>query len=105
MTAAGRQKVGVITIHHVPNYGAFLQAWALATAIKQLGHSVEVIDYRPASAVEFYRRRSANSRFRILKSFAAWRSVRFMTKHLPLSPRCESADDLRSVASRYDAVV
>lgn len=41
-------KIGIITIHNSPNYGACLQSYALYKYITQLGHQVEIIDlYRP----------------------------------------------------------
>lgn len=38
--------VGILTMHRVHNCGSFLQAYALQTAIEQLGAKAEVIDYR-----------------------------------------------------------
>ncbi len=43
-------KVRTITCHDVYNTGASLQAYALATYIKQLGHEVQILDYMPAYA-------------------------------------------------------
>lgn len=40
-------KINTITCHRVYNHGAALQAWALATFLKQQGHEVNIIDYRP----------------------------------------------------------
>lgn len=40
-------KIGILTFHHTANYGAILQAYGLWKAIKNLGHDVEIIDYRP----------------------------------------------------------
>lgn len=41
-------KIGIITIHNSPNYGACLQSYALWKYLKDLGHDVEIIDlYRP----------------------------------------------------------
>lgn len=40
-------KVAIITMHCPLNYGAVLQTYALQTYIESLGHSVEIIDYRP----------------------------------------------------------
>jgi hypothetical protein len=40
-------KVGILTFHHTPNFGAALQAVALATCLRELGHDVGLIDYRP----------------------------------------------------------
>lgn len=40
-------KIGILTFHCAHNYGAVLQAFALQEYIKDIGHEVEVIDYRP----------------------------------------------------------
>lgn len=40
-------KIKTITCHRVYNHGAALQAWALATFLRQQGHEVNIIDYRP----------------------------------------------------------
>lgn len=39
-------KIALFTCHEDPNYGSMLQAYALAAAIKSLGHEVEYISYR-----------------------------------------------------------
>ncbi|MFN6571206.1 polysaccharide pyruvyl transferase family protein [Dendronalium sp. ChiSLP03b] len=49
-------KIGILTFHHTTNYGATLQTYALWTTIKSLGHDVEIIDYRPYVAVQYYQR-------------------------------------------------
>ncbi|VEP12236.1 Polysaccharide pyruvyl transferase [Hyella patelloides LEGE 07179] len=53
-------KVGIITFHHTTNFGATLQTYGLWKAIKNQGHKVEIIDYRPASATQYYRERIIN---------------------------------------------
>lgn len=40
-------RIGILTFHRALNYGAILQCYALQKIIKELGHEVEVIDYRP----------------------------------------------------------
>ena len=40
-------KVYTITCHDVYNYGASLQAYALMRYVENLGHNVEIIDYKP----------------------------------------------------------
>lgn len=40
-------KVGLLTFHCSQNYGATLQGYALQEVLKELGHEVETIDYRP----------------------------------------------------------
>lgn len=39
-------KVGILTFHNAHNYGAVLQAYALKTCVKQLGHEVRIVNYR-----------------------------------------------------------
>ena len=40
-------KIGILTYHRSHNYGAVLQAYALKTYLKSLGHHVDIIDYWP----------------------------------------------------------
>ena len=40
-------KICIITCHDVYNVGASLQAYALQTYLKSLGHDVKIIDYKP----------------------------------------------------------
>lgn len=42
-------KIGILTFHRAINYGAVLQCTALYMVLKNMGHDVEVIDYRPDS--------------------------------------------------------
>lgn len=41
-------KIGILTFHRAPNYGAMLQTFALQTALEQLGALAEVVDYKMA---------------------------------------------------------
>lgn len=45
-------KIRTITCHHVYNHGAMLQAYALVTYLRSLGHDAEIIDYRPPNLEE-----------------------------------------------------
>ena len=40
-------KISTITCHDVYNHGASLQAYALMTYLKNQGHEVQIIDYKP----------------------------------------------------------
>ncbi len=40
-------KIGILTFHCVPNFGAVFQAYALKEYLKSLGHEVSILDYRP----------------------------------------------------------
>lgn len=48
-------KICTITCHNVYNAGASLQAYALQTYLKSLGHCVKIIDYRPDYLSKHYR--------------------------------------------------
>lgn len=53
-------KIKTITCHDVYNYGASLQAYALMFYLQQLGHEVEIIDYKPDYLSNHYKLRIAN---------------------------------------------
>ena len=39
-------KIGILTFHNIPNFGAVLQAYSLCEALRQIGHECEIINYR-----------------------------------------------------------
>lgn len=47
------KKVGVLTFHDEPNYGAFLQTFALSETLKNHGFDVEIIDLRIKETFQF----------------------------------------------------
>lgn len=49
------RKIGIITFHSVPNYGAMLQAYALQEKLKSLGFETEIIDYKNAKIENRYK--------------------------------------------------
>ena len=48
-------RICTITCHDVYNAGASLQAYALQTYLKSLGHDVKIIDYKPDYLSQHYR--------------------------------------------------
>lgn len=46
-------KIKTITCHHVYNYGATLQAFALQSYLESQGHEVEILDYRLPGMVRY----------------------------------------------------
>lgn len=48
-------KLGIITIHSIYNYGAMLQAYSLAEYLSGVGYDAEIIDYRPYKLCRDYR--------------------------------------------------
>lgn len=100
-------RIGIVTIHHVTNYGAVFQAYALSRALRRQGADVEIVDYRPPVAVEWYRQRFwKNGRPNIGRYFWARTFDRFIASHLPLSRnRYEGESELAGASLRYDALV
>lgn len=47
-------KIGILTFHRADNFGAVIQAYALQEYIKNLGHEVEIIDFRCKSIESHY---------------------------------------------------
>lgn len=48
-------KIGIFTFHCAANYGAVLQTYCLQEVLKNMGHEVYVIDYRPKYLTEPYK--------------------------------------------------
>lgn len=44
-------KIAILTFHYAYNYGAVLQAYGLQEVLKQLGHQVDIADYRNKAIV------------------------------------------------------
>jgi polysaccharide pyruvyl transferase WcaK-like protein len=107
-------RVGILTLHCGANYGAVLQAYALSRAVRELGHEVEVVDYRTQTGVAHYRRERLpiNPETRRLQPlFAAharkaWKNDRFIEHRTPLSPDSfRSPAELVAYRNRYDVAV
>lgn len=56
-------KIKTITCHDVYNVGASLQAYALATYLKSLGHDVEIVDYKPEYLIHYKLTGIANPKY------------------------------------------
>ena len=112
-------KICTITCHNVYNYGARLQAYALAHYLQNHGHDVEVIDYRP-----YYLRNEVAVWFSPGFSIRQWgklilqlperiRAKRrqpffdtFSRKHIPLTKQTYwSIDELRTNAPEADVYI
>lgn len=81
------QKIGILTYHNNRNYGAAMQAYALAACLQRLGHHAEVIDY--TENVHYLRERKLYNKLplgplRYLKSIPF---RRFCASEIPLSSR------------------
>ncbi len=107
-------RVGILTLHCGGNYGAVLQAYSLARAVREAGHDVEVVDYRTQTGIAHYRRERLPFNPETKRSqplfgahaVKAWKNDRFIERHTPLSPDSfRSPSELVRYASRYDVAV
>ena len=50
-------RVGILTLHWVPNFGANLQVYAMSQIIQSLGHEPIIINYRASNSVIYHGKR------------------------------------------------
>ena len=81
------QRIGIMTFHYSFNYGAVLQAYGLCKAIRDLGHSPQVIDYRPKAARHFLGQWGIRSRTPWSTLVRKLRFRWFIARQFPLTPR------------------
>lgn len=98
-------KVGIITVHSVPNYGAVLQAYALATYLRSTGHDTQTIDYRQPQLEAMYR-----MRWKFPPAINHWlrlrRNDQFVDTQLPLSSfKCRSVGEFTPHIKNFDAFI
>ncbi len=117
-------KVATITCHRVYNHGAALQALALATYLKNEGHEVNIIDYRPDYLCGQYDLKVNNPRFDkpiikwlyLLAKIIPWRKAlkrkaafdAFDAKYIaPIVTETtyKSCEELKSNPPKYDVYV
>ena len=105
-------KIGILTHQYVSNYGAFLQAYALAKAVAREfpEDTVEIIDHitlkhfiaNSLGWFRFYRGREQAKHWR-QKTRVPFVFARERKKYLPLSPRCYTAKQINRL--QYDVIV
>lgn len=110
-------KIATITTHSAHNYGAALQAYALATFVKSLGYECKIIDYRPKSTERAYRvlkrPSTAQGYIELLYRLVHYGSLnrrylafeQFQAGKMPCTERVDNVDDLTSVANSFDCVI
>lgn len=111
-------KTGTITFHAPNNNGSFLQAYALQTVLQnQLGVANEIIDFysekqmrqysvfrKPKSGGDIVRNLISLVHYSGLKSRHE-RFDRMRKKHLVLSKRCTTEQEVREMADAYDTLI
>lgn len=113
-------RAGVLTFLHNNNYGSMLQAWALQTALKDLGCDAVHLDYQPSNAEKLRNLVSCgNSPALILDGIRKRRAAgahevgrkkaeslsRFRTTRLSVSAPCGDPHALREASSGLPALI
>ncbi len=108
--------VSILTFQFAHNYGALLQAYALKTYIKTLGHNVEVAPYYPGWAQKEYaispftKGISVRKRLRFLVQYPKRKLLsdtfhRFQATYLGLSESFGTLSDLNQYLEKFDLIV
>ncbi len=98
-------KAGILTFHLAYNYGAVLQTYGLQQTLMHMGIQASVLDYRPRSLLVGNRPLGLRSgRFMHVLPMR-WKFDRFRKRHLNLTRRLSTAEDIKEATSNYDAVI
>ena len=87
-------RVSLLTIWHVKNYGAELQTYATVRLLQELGHTVEVVDYRLFDDIKPLTLRNKVAWFLNLVSPQNLKFELFWKRHIPSSRTYRSLQDL-----------
>lgn len=103
-------KIGIITFHWATNYGAILQALALQSVLQKLGHTVEIINYKPkqydTSLWHFIRYRHFLHPISYFESIKKeQKMVGFRKLYLNCSKRYYSIIELKESCRDYDVLI
>ncbi len=108
-------RIAILTWFHYHNYGTALQVVALSNILKQQGHIVDIINYRPTGKIirqfskedflslygkvinKFYRVYTNDSRELLFKDF--------YKKHLSFTEECKTFSDFRNLNNHYEAFI
>lgn len=109
-------KVGILTFHNVPNYGAVLQAFALQQTIQGLDYDCEIIDYenvyferiyKPVLLKDLkYKKFFIQKVLLIPKTLSRKRKISsFVSEKLQLSNRKYKKEQLKDANKEYDCFI
>jgi Polysaccharide pyruvyl transferase len=107
-------KIGIITFHHVDNFGALLQCLSLTQALQEMGHDVQVINHQSSTSLlrsglrhDLSSWSHLTNRLRgLIHGNKLHASFDYFRRHsLPLTPLCDTESQLAQVANTFDALV
>ncbi len=109
-------KAGILTFHRAANYGAVLQADALAEVLTQLGCDCELIDYRNPYIEQLYVPAQVKNAGSVRKSASAMLYGRtqsrkldafraYVAARIPVSAETYTEENFARVPEHYDVVI
>ena len=98
-TRKRKMRIGLLTYHWVPNFGANLQALSSYSLLSQMGHDVVVLNYRPRSLENLYVETVPPEQYEVHE--------RFVRAHFPEGPVCQTEEEFQELCSAesFDVVV
>ena len=104
-------KIGILTYHWSTNHGAVLQAWCLQEYLREQGHEVDIIHYKPRKldltwmriALHPKRWLSLGRQLAMVRKETAL--IPFRERHLHLTRRYFSVSELGPDLEKYDVLV
>lgn len=103
-------KIGIMTFHWAPNYGAVLQTYSLVNYLKkEMNAQVKVIDYYPKNLEpSFYNALKARDPRRIagnLRDLKKEKKIKAFRRELPLTQRYYTNQQLKSKKLEFDYIL
>lgn len=103
-------KIGILTFHWATNYGAILQSYALQRTLTDMGHDVEIINYKPKNYDLGFGSFFHNKRIRVftkhLKECIKERALsKFREANLRVSRRLYTVKEVEAIANNYDIII
>lgn len=92
-------KIGILTYHSVPNFGAQLQATSTVGYLKRMGHEAVILNWYPKDHEEMYDHRVPQEQIAAHNYYT--------NKYLPITSICRSEQDLLEVIEQnnLDAII
>lgn len=92
-------KIGILTYHSVPNFGAQLQATSTVGYLKRIGHEAVVLNWYPKDLEDMYSKRIPSEQVSAHNYYT--------NTFLPVTEICRSEQDLRKVIEQnnLDAII
>ena len=100
-------KIAILTIHHVPNYGAIMQAYSLKKTLQNLGFACDVVNYQPKIAIDFYDSFKPKFPRSLVHAIRNRRNNKFIDRFVISAgmPALTSPEEVFELVATYDAVI